>query len=141
MITVLECTVPRPRVRTERLRASVLGSSGGCINSPPVRRLGLCFGDQDPLQLAWGVLKAQGFSDPESLRHACVLPAQALICRADAANPPLQAASLAASDLLEHLLWLGLCTDWMLDPSRPVLWTRASLTRRLEVFTGEGFYA
>jgi hypothetical protein len=29
----------------------------------------------------------------------------------------------------------------MFDASRPVLWTRASLTRRLEVFEGEGFYA
>jgi hypothetical protein len=27
------------------------------------------------------------------------------------------------------------------DPSRPLLWTRASLRRAVELFQGQGFYA
>ena len=43
----------------------------------------------------------------------------------------------------EHVkaLLLGLCTAWQYDPSRPVLWTRASLTRRVELYEPAGFYA
>jgi hypothetical protein len=36
---------------------------------------------------------------------------------------------------------LGLCTPWLYDPRRPVLWTVGSLTRRLELLQAQGFYA
>jgi hypothetical protein len=36
---------------------------------------------------------------------------------------------------------LGLCTPFRYDPGRPLLWTRTSLTRRLELFSGQEFYA
>jgi hypothetical protein len=36
---------------------------------------------------------------------------------------------------------LGLCTAHLYDPGRPVLWTRASLKRVLELFEPGGFYA
>jgi hypothetical protein len=49
--------------------------------------------------------------------------------------------SLPASDALYQALVLGLCTAWCYDPRRPVLWTRTSLTRQLELFDGRGFYA
>ena len=49
--------------------------------------------------------------------------------------------SLPAIDALYQALVLGLCTTWCYDPQRPVLWTRASLTRQLELFDGRGFYA
>jgi hypothetical protein len=35
---------------------------------------------------------------------------------------------------------LGLCTRHLFDPSRPVLWTRSSVTRALELFDPVGFY-
>jgi hypothetical protein len=38
-------------------------------------------------------------------------------------------------------LLLGLCTAYQYDPARPVLWTRASLTRRVELYEPAGFYA
>lgn len=132
---------PRSRTRTERLQATVLGASDGCIRSPQVRRLGLAFGDADPVETAWRLLTAEGLHDPEDLRRLFPLPQAPLICRAD---PELRAAPIGRRSrrkALEDLLWLGLCTAWMFDASRPVLWTRASLTRRLEVFEGEGFYA
>lgn len=139
----LECNSggPRSRTRTETLRATVLGASNGCIRSPLVRRLGLSFNDADPVATAWDMLTSEGFRDPEDLRHVFRLPTAPLICRADPSLEPVEVYSCKRRDVLEDLLWLGLCTAWLFDPSRPVLWTRASLTRRLEVFEGEGFYA
>ena len=43
--------------------------------------------------------------------------------------------------VLEQALLLGLCTKHLFDPLRPVLWTEASLTRGLELFHPQGFYA
>jgi len=43
--------------------------------------------------------------------------------------------------ILRQALLLGLCTSFQYDPSRPVLWTRASLTRRVELYEPAGFYA
>ena len=43
--------------------------------------------------------------------------------------------------ILEQALLLGLCTAFQYDPARPVLWTRASLTRRVELYEPRGFYA
>ena len=44
-------------------------------------------------------------------------------------------------EVLRHALLLGLCTAFQFDPARPVLWTRASLTRRVELFEPAGFYS
>ena len=139
----LECNSggPRSRTRTEHLRASVLGASDGCIRSPQVRRLGLAFGAVDPVEAAWALLAGEGLHDPEDLRHLFPLPPAPLLCRADPELQPAPISRRSRRKALEDLLWLGLCTPWMFDPARPVLWTRASLTRRLEVFEGEGFYA
>ena len=48
---------------------------------------------------------------------------------------------MAPDDALFQALVLGLCTPWRYDPGRPVLWTRTSLTRQLELFNGQEFYA
>jgi len=132
---------PRSRTRSERLRATILGASDGCIRSPQVRRLGLAFGDADPVDTAWRLLAAEGLHDPEDLRWLFALPPEPLLCRAVPELRPGPISRRSRRKVLEDLLWLGLCTPWMFDPSRPVLWTRASLTRRLEVFEGRGFYA
>ena len=68
-------------------------------------------------------------------------PHEPCICRPDPAPSPAPVASLLAIDALYQALVLGLCTAWCYDPRRPVLWTRASLTRQLELFDGRGFYA
>ena len=47
----------------------------------------------------------------------------------------------ADDSILEQALLLGLCTAFQYDPARPVLWTRASLTRRVELYEPAGFYA
>ena len=48
---------------------------------------------------------------------------------------------MRADSVLEQALLLGLCTAYQYDPARPVLWTRASLTRRVELYEPAGFYA
>jgi hypothetical protein len=132
---------PRSRTRTERLQSTVLGASDGCIRSPQVRRIGLAFGDADPVETAWRLLEAEGLHDPEDLRRLFPLPQAPLLCRADAELRPAHISRRSRRKALEDLLWLGLCTAWMFDPARPVLWTSASLARRLQVFEGRGFYA
>ena len=56
-------------------------------------------------------------------------------------TPPTPVKTLVPVDALYQALVLGLCTPWRYDPDRPVLWTRTSLTRQLELFDGRGFYA
>ena len=50
-------------------------------------------------------------------------------------------AAATDAELLRQVLLLGLCTPHFYDPRRPVLLTRASLGRRLELYVERGFYA
>lgn len=43
-------------------------------------------------------------------------------------------------DVLEQALWLGLCSPFLFDPSRPLVWTETSLRRRIALFEPAGFY-
>lgn len=132
---------PASRRRTERLRATVLGSDDGPASCGLVLQVGLDFRGADPLAVASRVLADSGFADETQARAALDLPAQPCICRV---NPSLRRPTVSRfrrREVLRQLILLGLCTEWRYDPSRPVLWTRASLSRRLELFAPEGFYA
>ena len=132
---------PCSRTRREKLYSTVLGSAKGHLRSPTVRRVGLLFEDHDPLATVYRLLELQGLTDPEELRREFVVPAGPLMCRIDGAPAPRRVIDAEPRAVLEDALWLGLATPWLLDPARPVVWTRASLTRCLEIFEGEGFYA
>ena len=132
---------PCSRRRSERLSATVLGREEGVVRCPRVLRVGLDFGKRSPLTYARGLLKTCGFSDEQEARLALALPQAPYVCRPNPAPSPTPVASLMASDALYQALLLGLCTAWCYDPRRPVLWTRAGLTRQLELFDGGGFYA
>lgn len=132
---------PSSRGRRERLSSTLLGNDEGAVRCPHVLRIGLDFGRRSPLACVRELLKACGFSDEQEARHALALPQEPCICRPNPAPSPTPVASLLASDALYQALVLGLCTAWCYDPRRPVLWTRASLTRQLELFDGRGFYA
>jgi len=132
---------PSSRGRRERISATVLGNDEGAVRCPRVLRVGLDFGRRSPLTCVRELLKACGFSDEQEARHALALPQEPYVCRPNPAPSPAPVASLLASDALYQALVLGLCTTWCYDPQRPVLWTRASLTRQLELFDGQGFYA
>jgi hypothetical protein len=132
---------PMSRSRRERVFATVLGQDDGAVRCPRVLRVGLDFGRRSPLTVVGDLLKACGFTDEEDARRRVGLPAEPCICRLDPAPTPRPVASLTSADALYQALVLGLCTAWCYDPLRSVLWTRASLTRQLELFDGRGFYA
>jgi len=119
----------------------VLGEDGGPIRCPRVLRVGIDFGRRDPLKCVRFWLKKAGFADEEEARGALDLPSSPCICQADPVPQPEKAALLMAPDGLRLALVLGLCTPWIYDPRRPVLWTHTSLTRRLLLYDGGGFYA
>ena len=132
---------PQSRSRTERLTSTVLGHDEGPIRCSRLLRVGLDFGRRNPLNVVRDLIHACGFDDEEDARRAMALPPLACICRVDESLRPLAVASMAPDEALFQTVVLGLCTPWLYDPSRSVLWTRTSLTRRLELFSGQEFYA
>lgn len=132
---------PMSRTRTERLQATLLGVKGG-VHCPRFRAVGIDFGGgADPLTVVFRLLDEAGFASPEALRAVFAMPTQTMACRATDQPAPVRLGTCARLELLEQALLLGLCTPYLYDPSRPVLWTRASLTRKLELFDMGGFYA
>ena len=131
---------PMGRARQERIAATVLGQDQGAVRCPRVLRIGLDFGRRSPLNCVRDLLKTCGFADEHEARAAVTLPGEPCICRPDVVTRSPLVTSLPANDALFQALMLGLCTAWCYDPRRPVLWTRASLTRHLELFDGRGFY-
>lgn len=132
---------PMSRGRSQRISATLLGNDEGAVRCPRVLRVGLDFGRRSPLAYVRGLLKACGYSDEQEARRVLALPLEPCVCRPNPAPSPVPVSSLLAGDALYQALVLGLCTAWCYDPRRPVLWTRASLTRQLELFDGRGFYA
>jgi hypothetical protein len=132
---------PCSRTRTEEICSTVLGDNPGPIRCPRVLRVGIDFERESPVVCAQRWLDAAGFADEEEARSVLPLPPGPCICQIDTAPRPVVAATLTALEGLRLALVLGLCTPYLYQPQRPVLWTEASLTRRLLLYDGEGFYA
>jgi len=133
---------PASRRRTERVQASLLRTSSGPVQMPRVIRAGLRFGDREPIDAVLEALARAGLDDAELLRSRYAAPPTPLLVRVvpnAAWRIPVEGASDDA--VLEQALLLGLCTAFQYDPARPVLWTRASLTRCVEMHDAAGFYA
>ena len=133
---------PMSRTRKERIRSTLLGNDHLLVRCPRIVRVGIEFPDVDPVDVLTGILNGEGYASPEDLRGELEIPDRALIAR-----PYTERAGIvdvrydARRDVLWNALVLGLCTAQVYDPSRPVLWTQASLRRRLELFDPAGFYA
>lgn len=132
---------PSSRTREEVIRSSLLGKGDGIIRCPRIIRLGLDFGGAAPLEVMALMLREAHIADAEDLRQLVEAPSKALICRPDPKPTPLAVLGASQDAIFEQALMLGLCSKTLYDPARPVLWTKASLTRRLELFDPEGFYA
>jgi hypothetical protein len=74
------------------------------------------------------------------LRDDITIPEKPYICRPTNQPAPCSL-SAPRAEIFRHALMLGLCTSQLYDPSRPVIWTRNSLTRVVDLFDPEGFYA
>jgi hypothetical protein len=134
---------PMSRRRTERVVASVLRDDASRIHLPRVIRAALHFGDRDPLSAVLESLARVGLDDAELLRERYAAPESPLLARVvpDARWGVRIGPRTDDEAILGQALLLGLSTAWQYDPSRPVLWTRASLTRRVELYEPAGFYA
>ena len=132
---------PMSRNRMERLQASILGKDDGMIRCPRVTRLALDFDRADPLSVMRALLREHGLEHAEQLREVFDPSEERCICRLDLRPQRLRVAFADPREVLRQALLLGLCTTWLYDPERPVLWTRSSLSRSLELFDGRGFYA
>ena len=132
---------PPARQRQEHIRSTLLGKDDGEIHCPRTIRIGFDLtANQDPLEFLATLLAEEGYGSPEDLRDAIPIPNRPHICRPDPGTPPCTLGS-ARTAVLRNALMLGLCTAHLYDPSRPVIWTRGSLTRAFELFDPEGFYA
>jgi hypothetical protein len=133
---------PASRRRTEHVCATMLRNEAREIRLPQVIRAGLLFGDLDPLDTVLESLARAGYDDAERLRQCFEAPAASLLVRVvPDARWAVPVADASDNAILQQALLLGLCTMFQYDPSRPVLWTRASLTRRVELYLPAGFYA
>jgi len=133
---------PMSRSRQERLSASVLGKDKGrAVHCPRVMPLALDFEEADPVETIYALLAARGLDSPEALRAVIHPRSTAAICRPSRSLRRIKVATAKPGLVLRKALMLGLCTPWLYDPSRPVIWTSTSLQRSLQLFDGEGFYA
>jgi len=133
---------PMSRTRKEHIHATLLGNDDGLVRCPRIVRVGINCPDADPVEVLTGLLAEEGFGSPEDLRGELDIPQRRLLARPFQGYSGLVHTSYdARRDVLWNALVLGLCTAQVYDPSRPVLWTQASLTRRLELFDPAGFYA
>ena len=132
---------PMSRSRREVLFASVLGGGKSrAVSCPRVMPLALDFEEADPVETLYALLAARGLESPEALRAAIRLRPTPAICRPGESLRRIKVATAKPGLVLRKALMLGLCTPYLYDPSRPVIWTRTSLQRRLQLFDGEGFY-
>ena len=132
---------PASRTCTQRLQASILGKHDGVTLCWRVTRLALDFGRADPLKVMDALLRKHGLEHAEQLREVFNPSEDRCICRLDPRPQRLLVANADPNEVLRQALLLGLCTTVLYDPERPVLWTRSSLSRCLELYDGGGFYA
>ena len=133
---------PMSRSRSVRVVASVLREHSAKFRLQRVIRVGLHFRGLDPLQAVLESLARVGLDDAETLREWFDPPGRPLLARVvPDANFGAQVGYDSDETILRQALLLGLCTAYHYDPARPVLWTRASLTRRVELYEPAGFYA
>lgn len=133
---------PKSRTRRETVRSSLLGKRDGMVRCPRVREIGFALEEGcDYVARAYEALARVGCKSPEDLRKLFKLPPGPCLVAPSLKVRKPAFASLSDEALLAEALLLGLCTKAVYDPRRPVVWTRASLSRNLGMFKTGGFYA
>lgn len=133
---------PTMRNRSERLVSSLLGKTDGEIRMPKLHTLGFSIPTHvNVLEHAFAVLHRNGFESPEQLRGQFETPQGPSLVAPSQSDSFRLLTALTDAEFLTEALVLGLCTKSVYDPKRPVLWTMASLSRKLDVFPSGGFYA
>ena len=131
---------PPARQRREHIYSSLLGKKDGEIRCSRIIRLGFLSPGDDLLEYLNDLIGAEGYRRSEDLRDDITIPEKPYICRPTKQPAPCSL-NAPRTEVFRHALMLGLCTSQLYDPSRPVIWTRNSLTRVVDLFDPEGFYA
>ena len=133
---------PMSRRHREHLTSSLLGPRDPFVKIPLVLRVGIWFGVQtDPRRFVEGLLIEAGYDSPEDLRDHYDHPPRRLMARpAPGHFTPKDIRFERPEIILREALILGLSTQAIYDPNRPVTWTAASLTRYLELYDPTSFY-
>ena len=136
---------PMTRRHEEQISGSLFGKPGGHDDGGArlacSMTIGLRFEPNDnPLEIVRAHMKSEGYSSQEELKLKFSIPAISMLCVVAALPEKIQVTPKHKNFLLNALI-LGLCTATHYDPTRPVIWTRTSLTRQLKLFTLGGFYA
>jgi hypothetical protein len=130
---------PPSRSRKERITATLLGNDDGKIRCPRIIRIGFNLKQgEDPLTYLHDLLEQEGYGSAEELRGRFDIPKHAYVCRPSL--KPGHSLNGKPDVVLKQALMLGLCTAQMFDPTRPVIWTRSSLSRVVDLFDIQGFY-
>lgn len=130
------------RRHSEHIASSILGERDPFLRIPLVLQVGLDFGASSSVRdLMENLLGEVGCSNPDELRDLFDHPVGRLMARpAPEQFRPKDVHSEPTEVVLREALILGLATASIYDPARPVLWTNASLTRRLELYDPRNFY-
>jgi hypothetical protein len=141
---MLQCGRPRLR-HEEHISGTLYGQPGGHDDGSAKLACFLAIGlrfeiDDDPVEIVRDCMRSEGYSSQVELKHNLSVPADPMICVVTEIPKKLQTTLMQKKFLLNALI-LGLCTATHYDPTRPVIWTRTSLTRQLKLFTLGGFYA
>lgn len=138
---------PSSRTRAEAIRTSILGGGSRKVRCPRRRVVGIRFPKEvDPVMAVRALCQQLGFSSAETARAAFAdcMPDHPMVAMPRRGRPRVPFEGQSPEELhatLVEALILGLCTVQHYDPQRPVVWTKASLTRHLDLFSTEGFYA
>jgi hypothetical protein len=131
---------PRSRTRTETIETSLLGKTRGSIRCPLIISLGLDFGKYSPVRTVEQIMRNEGFRDPEEMKARFLTITGMRVCHISLQPNRISVVKAMPGTVLHQAVLLGLCTTTFFDPSRPVIWTNASLTRCLDLFDTRGFY-
>ena len=134
---------PMSRRMEDQFSSTLLDKKEGKIVCPPIMQIGFAPDENvDFVEIAYYALEREGFESPQQLIGSLPIPKQKRLVMPllDSSMLP-QITALSDREILQKAVILGLCTATFFDPNRPVLWTHASLTRRLTIFKTGGIYA
>lgn len=126
-----------------KINSSIFSKQSAIIRPKLILSVELSFSPrQDPFKLIYNLLIKSGFKSPEELKSRYPIPKTPLMCREISSSAkPFCVSRKDIDSILKAALLLGLCSKYQYSPSRAVIWTAASLNRRIELYKPGGFYA
>lgn len=134
------------RIKIEfRIASNIFENKDEIVLMKPVLSVGLNFAKGlNPFDTINEIMHKNGFKDPEELKTKFSYPKKRFICLSldiqEFQNPILVDKDSDNEEILQAALILGLSSLYYYDPSRPVIWTKASLQRGITLYDPAEFY-